>query len=436
MAGLTVTLYTALQTLENTQTELQTASNNISNAATTGYSEETAVQTSNPAVHTTSGWLGTGATVSQITSARNQFLEQRLMNSMTDNSQYTSLSTELTSIQSACSDSGSNGISQALGNFFDAWSTLTQNPTGLSEQTGVYSAAKDLASAVQSTYNQLNQIATQIPGQVQDTVNQANQLIDQIAQLNTAIAQSQTPTCQANQLSDERYQAMDSLAKLIPVSFSQDPATGMVTVNTTDASGSLTVVSGGTGTHITTSSTITGGQLGGLLTAQTDLNGYISQLNTFTSTLMSKVNNISEGSEGGNPVPALAVFTGADASSITASTTFLTGPTSSELSSSALAIANLQDNQVTFTDGTIATPEQYLGNIQQTVGNDVQQANNNQSFYNALQTQLQTQQQSVSGVSTDQEMVNVIQDQQVYEEAAKIVQTVSNLMSAVISMVS
>ncbi len=436
MAGLSVTLYTALQTLENTQTELQTASNNISNAATTGYSEETAVQTSNPSVHTTSGWLGTGATVSQITSARNQFLEQQLMNAMSDNSQYTSLSTELTSIQSACSDSGSDGISQALGNFFDAWSTLTQNPTGLSEQTGVYSAAKDLASAVQSTYNQLNQIATQIPGQVQDTVNQANQLIDQIAQLNSAIAQSQTPTCQANQLSDERYQAMDSLAKLIPVSFSQDPATGMVTVNTTDASGSLTVVSGGTGTHITTSSTITGGQLGALLTAKTDLSGYISQLNTFTSTLMSKVNSISEGSEGGNPVPALAVFNGADASSITASTTFLSGPTSSELSSSALAIANLQDNQVTFTDGTIATPEQYLGNIQQTVGNDVQQANNNQSFYNALQTQLQTQQQSLSGVSTDQEMVNVIQDQQIYEEAAKVVQTVSNLMSAVISMVT
>ena len=31
------------------------------------------------------------------------------------------------------------------------------------------------------------------------------------------------------------------------------------------------------------------------------------------------------------------------------------------------------------------------------------------------------QQQSVSGVSVDQEMINVIQDQQVYEAAAKVV---------------
>jgi flagellar hook-associated protein 1 FlgK len=77
-----------------------------------------------------------------------------------------------------------------------------------------------------------------------------------------------------------------------------------------------------------------------------------------------------------------------------------------------------------------------LSNIQQTVGDDVQQASSNQSFYDSLQTQLQTQQQSVSGVSVDQEMVNVIQDQQVYEEAAKVVETVDTLMGAVISMVS
>ncbi|MGA2027739.1 MAG: flagellar hook-associated protein FlgK, partial [Syntrophobacteraceae bacterium] len=242
MSGLSVSLYTALQTLQNTQAEIQVASNNISNATTPGYAEETAVQTESQPVLTMSGWLGTGATITQITSARDQFLEQKLMNAMSDDSQYTSLSSELTSIQSACADSGDNGISRALGNFFDSWSTLAQNPTGLSEQTGVYSAAQNLAGAVQSTYNQLNQIATQIPGQITDTVNQANALINQIAQLNISIAQSQTPTCQANELSDQRYQAMDSLAKLIPVSFSQDPATGMVTVNTTDASGSLTVV--------------------------------------------------------------------------------------------------------------------------------------------------------------------------------------------------
>ena len=430
MAGLTVSLYTAAQTLQNTQLELQTASNNISNASTTGYATETAVQTANPSVDTMSGWLGNGASVTQITQARDQFLEQQLMNATSGDSQYTSLSTQLTSIQSACADSGSDGISEALGNFFNSWNTLTQSPTGLSEQTGVYSAAQSLASAVQTSYSQLNQISTQMPGQIDNTVNQANSLINQIAQLNVSIAQDQSSTNQPNDLIDQRYEAMDSLAKLIPVSFSQDPASGMVTVTTTTTSGSLTVVSGATTpTPITDTTAVTGGQLGGLQTAQTDLTGYISKLNTFASTLISQVNTISTDNGG------TAIFNGTDASTITANTSFMSAQTSAQLTATAQAMSNLQDNPVTFTDGTVATPEEYLSNIQQTIGDDVQQANNNQTFYDSLQTQLQSQQQSVSGVSVDQEMINVIQDQQVYEAAAKVVATVDTLMTTAIDMV-
>ncbi len=351
------------------------------------------------------------------------------MGATTSDSQYTSLSSELTAIQSACADSGDDGISSALGNFFDSWSTLAQDPTSLSEQTGVYSAAQGLAGAVQSTYNQLNQIATQIPGQITDTVNQANTLINQIAQLNTAIVKSSTPTNQANNLIDERYQAMDSLSQLIPVSFSQDPATGMVNVNTTDATGSVPVVSGETPTDVTQPSTIAGGQLGGLLTAQTKLSGYMSQFGNFANTLISQVNQITSANGGS------AVFGGSDAATITASNTFLSGQTSANLSASAQAMGELQDNSVTFPDETNSTLGQYLSNIQQTVGNDVQSAGNNQSFYDSLKSQLQTQQQTVSGVSMDQEMVNVIQDQQIYEEAAKVVSTVSTLWSTVIDMV-
>jgi flagellar hook-associated protein FlgK len=430
MAGLTLTLNTAGQTLQNTQTEIATSSNNISNASSTGYSRQTAVQTDNPAILTASGWLGTGANVSQITQARDRFLEQKLMDSTTQDSQYTSLSSELTTIQAVCTDSGSNGISLTLGNFFNSWSTLAQDTANLSNQTGVYSAAQSLASALKSTYNQLNQIAvTDVPGQIQDTVDQANKLIDQIAELNTAIAKNETPNFQANTLRDQRYQAMDDLAKLIPVSFSQDSSTGAFTVNTTDASGQLTVVSGGTATHIAADSTITGGQLGGLLTAQTDLSGYTSQLNDFASTLISEVNSIAK-SNGGSDV-----FSGTDASSITASTTFLNGLTSSQLSTLSQSMADLQDSQVTFSSGSQTTLEEFLSNIQQTVGDDVQTANDNQKFYDSLKSELQTQQQSVSGVSVDEELVNIIKFQQIYEAAAKVVQTTATLMSTAINMV-
>jgi flagellar hook-associated protein 1 FlgK len=434
MGGLNATLNMAQQTLANTQLEIATTSNNISNANTTGYAVETAVQTSNPSILTSSGWLGTGATVTQITEARDRFIEQQLMNATTSDSQYTSLSSELTSIQSLCSDSGDTGISSALGTFFDAWSTLEQDTSTLSNQTSVYSAATGLASAVKTTYNELEQVATGTNGitsQIQDTVDQANKLIDQIAQINTAIAQTSTSTNKANDLQDEAYTALDSLSKLIPVSFSQD-SSGMFTVDTTDSTGSVTIVSGGTATPISTSSTITGGQLGGLLTAQTDLNGYIGQFNDFASTLISQVNYVTDPT---GKDTALDVFSGTDASSITASTTFLSGMSSSELSTCSQAMSALQDTQVTFPDESTSTLEDYLSNIQDTVGNDVSEASANQSFYDSLKTELQTQQESVSGVSVDAELVNTIQEQQIYEAAAKVVTTCDTLMTTAINMV-
>lgn len=427
MAGLNFTLNIASQTLSNTQLAIQTSSNNISNASTTGYARETAVQVENAGLLTSSGWLGTGASISTISQTRDNFLEQQLMNATTSDSQYTKLASELTSIQSAASDSGTAGVSDALGSFFDSWGTLGQDPTSSSGQNGVYTSAADLASAIKSEYNQLNEISTtEIPGQITDTMDQANTLIDQIAQLNTAIAQTSASTSQPNQLIDERYQAMDSLSKLIPVSFSQN-SNGTVTVQTTTSSGQQTIVSGGTGTHIDSTWTITGGQLGGLYTAQTDLKSYISQLNDFASTLITEANS-TYGSAG-------PIFNGTDASSISASSTFLEGQTSSQLSTAAQAISDLQDTSVTFSDGSSSTLQSFLSGIQQNIGNDVDQANTNQTYYDSLKSQIQTQQQAVSGVSMDEEMVNIIQYQQIYQAAAKVVSTCSTLMTTAINMV-
>lgn len=432
MGGLGLTLNTAAQTLLNTQTELQTSSNNISNASNTWYSREVAVQQSDPSVLSDGSWVGTGASITAISQMRDQYLDGQVLSATSANSQYTSLSSQLQSIQSAVADSGSTGISAALGSLFSSFDALSQNPTGLSEQTGVYEAAQNLASAIQSSNTQLNQASNNLPGQINDTVNQANSLIAQIAQYNTAIAQTGgNATGQANSLVDQRYEAMDNLSQLIPVSFSTG-SNGMVNVTTTDSTGPVTIVSGETGTPISTDSTITGGQLGGLLQAQTDLNGYMTQLNTFTSSLVSQVNALQ--TVNGGP----AVFsdtTGQEASTITASTTFLTGQTTANEGPIAVNIANLQNTNLTFSDGTTSTLQGYLSNIQQGIGNDVQSANTNSSFNQSLLTQLQNQQQSYSGVSLDQEMVNVIQYQQVYQAAAKVVETVSGLMSTAISMV-
>ena len=201
---------------------------------------------------------------------RDQFIEQRLRNAISDESQYGNLTTELSSIQTAFNDNGSTGISLALGKFWDSWDQLVQDPGSLSNQTDVYQAAQNLATNIQSTYQRLNTIATdEIPGKLQDTVDQANTLINKIADLNSAIADNESTGFPANDLRDSRYQALSDLSVLIPVKYTEN-SSGVVTVTTTDASGPLTIVSGDTATPITVSSTITGGQFGGLTTSLQD----------------------------------------------------------------------------------------------------------------------------------------------------------------------
>ncbi|MDR3557625.1 MAG: flagellar hook-associated protein FlgK [Syntrophobacteraceae bacterium] len=431
MASLALVLNTAEQTLMNTQTELATASNNISNANTTGYARQTAVQVENPAISTLHGWMGAGASIKTITQTRDNYLEQQLMNATGSDSQYTSLASQLTSIQATASDSGSNGISQALGNFFDSWSTLAQNPTGTSQQTGVDSAAQNLASSISSTYSQLSQINSQFSGQISDTVDQANTLINQISQLNTDILKS-SAVAQPNDLIDQRYAAMDSLAKLIPVSFSTN-SNGSVNVDTVQNNSTVNLINGADPpTLITDSSGFSGGQLGGLLTAQSDLAGYMNQFDYFAGTLITEVNKVTTASS----LPD--VFSGTDASTIAANSGFLSGQSSDTVSSVAQSMSALQDQTVQFTTDPgqpSSTLQQYLGSIQQTIGADTQNANNNQTYYDSLKSELQSQQQSLSGVSIDEELVNIMKYQQIYQAAAKVVQTTSTLMNTVINMV-
>jgi flagellar hook-associated protein 1 len=429
MPGLTLTLETSKQTLLNTQIQIQTASHNISNAASKGYARQKALLESNAAVYTPSGWLGTGATVAQIVEMRDQFIEQRLRNAISDESQYSTLTSELGSIQTAFSDNGATGISKALGAFWDSWDLLVQNPGGLAQQTGVYQAAQNLSGSIQATYQRLNTIATEeIPGKLQDTVDQANILINKIADLNSAIADNESTGFQANDLRDSRYQALSDLSALIPVKYTED-ANGVVTVTTTDANGPLTIISGGTGTPITTSTTITGGQFGGLTDSLTDLTAYMDRLNDFTGTLITKVNDIHTQNSGP------AVFTGTDAATITASTNFLENQSAADENTRASQLASLQESTITFADGKQSTFSQYLSDIQKQVGTDSQQAQTNADFNTTLHNQLDTKQQSVSGVSIDEETVDLLQFQQIYQAAAKTISMAAQMLDTIMSVV-
>jgi flagellar hook-associated protein 1 len=70
------------------------------------------------------------------------------------------------------------------------------------------------------------------------------------------------------------------------------------------------------------------------------------------------------------------------------------------------------------------------------IGSDVQSAQNAQQTAQSLLTAIGNQRQSISGVSLDEEMTNLIQFQQAYQASARVMSTINDTFSSLLSMVS
>lgn len=99
----------------------------------------------------------------------------------------------------------------------------------------------------------------------------------------------------------------------------------------------------------------------------------------------------------------------------------------------ALAIGALQ-NSLTMSGDSASFDTYYNGLVGQ-VGGDAQNAQQNHDLQTVLGTQLQSQRDSLSGVSLDEEMTNLLKYQHAFEGAAKVVTVVDQLLTDLMQMV-
>jgi len=167
----------------------------------------------------------------------------------------------------------------------------------------------------------------------------------------------------------------------------------------------------------------------------------ISAVNTLHAKgLVLKVSSggtVTVGSAGGT------FFTGSAAGNIRVNTALITSPNlvaaaSANASTSAigsagnaLAIADLQNSALGTLNG--ATLDGYYQSLVAGVGSDVQKNSQLADNQQALVDQLNNLRQSVSGVSLDEEMTNLIQYQHSYEAAARLVTVLDDMLNTLIN---
>ena len=284
-------LSTSVSGLLAFQQALDVTSNNIANASTPGYSVETANLAEAPGQSTGVGFVGSGVDVQSITRNYNEYLAQQVRSSQASYSSSNTLATQAAQIDNMLSDS-STGLTATLQSFVNSLQTVASTPTSTSGRQALLSQAQALAQQLNSYDSQISQYGSQLETQLSSDVTQVNSITANIATLNRQIAAASTNGQTPNQLMDQRDQLVTQLSKYVSVQTATESngsmdvyvGTGQALVVGGTASTLTTVpgtydptqlgiaISGGTGsTPADITSEISGGALGGLLSARTQV---------------------------------------------------------------------------------------------------------------------------------------------------------------------
>jgi flagellar hook-associated protein 1 len=300
----------SLSALQAFQTAISVTSNNIANANTPGYADESVDLTAAMPQSNGSAPIGAGVDVASVNRAFSQLNANQLNTSQSALGQLNSLQNYTNQIDNIVGTTG-GGLSTALQSYYSAWSTVADDPTSTAARQALLGAAQSVASAFQSTNSQLQGLNSGINQSITADVSQINSLGSSIAALNqqievgTADDGGQPP----NDLLDQRDQLVSNLSQLVGISTTtdsngalnvfigngqplvlQDVTTALTTVPNQFNPAQLEVSSSANaGNPI--SSQITSGDLGGLLASRTQaLDPAINQLGQIATALSQSAN--------------------------------------------------------------------------------------------------------------------------------------------------
>lgn len=463
-------LQTALSALEAQQAVLDTTAHNVANVNTPGFAREQVILQANPGTPSGLGQgagplIGNGVQVVDVQRVVSHFLNQQNWTTQGQLSAATQDGQTLSQVQGVLNEPSSSGLNSTLSAFWNAWQNLGNNPQSMAARQQVVSSGQSLATGFANIASSWTSLQGSLNSAVGQDAQKVTNLASQIATLNGQIAVTQGTGQSANDLKDTRDQLVSELAQYVPVSVAQSSA-GMVNVSV----GSVQLVAGqhagqlvatadsaNHGYYALTWNGATGipatlGSSGGILGALVHLRdqvipGYTAQLNTLAGDVAAAVNKAqASGYSMDGTVTGLPFFVASNGGAITASTlevnpTLVSTPADLAAASApyqgpgdgsnAQAIGNLTNASIV--GGTTAS-DAYSALVGQ-IASDTSAANSSQSNLQALQTSIQQQQQSVSGVSINSEMTRMVQAQNAYAAAAKLSSTIDQMLGDLISMV-
>lgn len=217
--SLDVALRIATSSLMTTQVKISVASSNISNADTTGYTVKTANQ-----VATVSGGVGTGTTITGITSNVDKLLLKSLMQATSALGSADTSNTYLNQLQalygsSSGTDSSGTSLANTIADLETAISSLSGTTSSAALQANAVSALDAVASQLRDTSSGIQDLRSDVDQKIDSSVDDVNDQLKIIASLNAQIKQATASGQSTGDLEDQRNTALQDVASKMDVSY-------------------------------------------------------------------------------------------------------------------------------------------------------------------------------------------------------------------------
>ena len=458
MPSLGSILSIASTALRTQQEAINVTAHNIANAATEGFSRQRPVLSQLDPLRTPDGLFGTGVVVHDVQRIRDAYLDSAFRAESGEYHEEQVRSGILGQLETLMAEPGDGGLSSILDRFFSAWSALATNPTSDTARGTVRNEAQNLTSQIQKLAGDIDRLRQDTEFRLGSAVDRINTLAQEVARLNREISADETTGQTSGDLRDARDRAIDELASLIPVQVMEreNGSVGVLTsgLSLVDAAhhGTLEVrVSGGTvGVGLEGRPGLLpdmGSGVGGMLSIlNTDLPDARASLDALAMALVTDINAIHQtgtspdGSTGidffdpaGTQANTIALSADilADLDTLSAGTGGAGGDYRAGANDIALSLASLRD----IDGGTLGTSyAEHFRTLATEVGFSVRSSLDAVEVHGTLSEQADVRRSSFSGVSTDEELVRLIEFQTAYSAAARVVTVANEMLDTLVRM--
>jgi flagellar hook-associated protein 1 FlgK len=441
-------------------------SHNIANANTKGYSRQEGLIVTSPAVSLPSiGIIGTGSELKYIRRVRNEFLDIQYRDESRIKSYWDNLKGSLEEVEYILGEPTDNGLSSTISSFWNSWQELSTNPESMAVRGSLKEQVQTLISFLSHLRGELVLQRDQLDKDLEIQVNNINDIAVQIGALNEEIKRAYIRGQSPNDLLDKRDLLLDSLAELVNFDVSINEV-GEAVINIRDhplvgvnntvykmvVSDGRVLWEDGSSVHLKDEQ----GRLSSILYARDNIigiaddrgyeyeTGYIGVIDRLTAVIYQRVNELHRSGYGLDNSTGLDFFTLIDdTKGITAENIKINDLILQDLNkiasasisdapgdgSNALKIARIKDEFLI--DGSF-TVEDYWRNQISMLGIISQRAGLISDNQKVLVDAINNKREEVSGVSIDEEVINMIRYQQAFSAASRILTTLDEMLSILI----